>query len=70
MTVVELREHNKMTVKETLACASREDWEEVMVLGYINGHFEVLTSRMELMKALWLVEQERQYIFNMRDSDA
>lgn len=69
MTVVELRNNNNMTPEETLASASREDWEEVMVLGYINGHFEVVTSHMELMKALWLVEQERQYIFNMRDSD-
>jgi len=69
MSVTELREHNRMTVEEALASASREDWDEVMIIGYINGNFEVLTSRMSLKDALWLVEYERQYILQARDSD-
>ena len=56
--VVELGAHDNMTCEEALALASREEWDEVMIVGYHKGDpsLVVRSSAMKRRDAVWLAE--------------
>jgi len=48
---------NNMRPDEALALASREDWSDILIIGYQNDQFAYRSSTMTRKDALWLVKQ-------------
>ena len=56
MAVIELDAHENMTPKEALAKASREQWDDLIVVGYQHGELYVRSSKMTRRDALWIAQ--------------
>lgn len=61
MSVVELGAHGNMTPEQALASASREKWENVVIVGFQadNGDLVVRSSHMPREFALWIIEHAK-----------
>lgn len=54
--VVYLEPHERMTTKQALGAADNIQWEDIIICGYSEGEFTVLSSHMPREAALWIVE--------------
>lgn len=53
----QLNNKTKMSPTEALALASREEWSDIIIIGYQNDEFVIKTSEMTRKDALWLAKQ-------------
>ena len=67
--IVELGPHSKMTPNEALAYSAREDWEDVIIVGYHNGgDFAVRSSHMSREASLWIAEQLKIHVLDLQSN--
>lgn len=66
MSVIELGPHERMTPDEALAAASREEWEDVIIVGFHkdDGSLAVRSSHMSREFSLWIAEHLKLYAMN------
>lgn len=66
MSVVELGPHARMTPEEALAEASREPWENVMIVGFHKDHGPIVvrSSHMTREVALWIIEHAKLHVLD------
>lgn len=64
--VIELGPHGKMTSEEALAFCSREEWDEVIIVGYHKGDASLAmrSSAMKREAALWIAEHLRLHVLD------
>lgn len=65
--IVELGPHTKMTPEQALAYCMRENWEDVIIVGYKTSGPDLVTrsSAMTREKALWLTEHLRLHVLDL-----
>lgn len=66
--VIELGAHERMTPEEALAKCSREEWEQVIIIGFHRDHngLIVRSSHMSLEAALWIIENAKLHVMDVR----
>lgn len=65
--VVELGPNQNMTPEQALGIAARENPEEVLILGYIDGELYIRSSSMNNKDALWILEQAKILLLGLDD---
>lgn len=56
---------NNMRPDEALALASREDWSDILIIGYQNDQFVYRSSTMTRKDALWLIKQSELNVLDL-----
>jgi len=70
--VVEFGPHTRMTPEEALTLCSREEWDEVIIIGYRKDSpdFATRSSHMSRECALWLVEHAKMHVLGLSQEGA
>lgn len=63
----QLNNKTKMSPIEALAMASREEWSDIIIIGYQNDEFVIKSSAMTRKDALWLAKQAELNILDILD---
>lgn len=65
--VFQLNAHENMTPEEALAYSARENWSDVIIIGYQNGELTVRSSHMTRAESLWIIEHGKLHVMKRLD---
>jgi hypothetical protein len=66
--IINLEPHDRMTPKEALTVAQREEWSDILIVGWQGqGDFRFLFSRMSHEQANWLIDRMKIRIHEEND---